>query len=114
MCRLAVLETACPQAFRAIRRSLCTRSAELLAAVLQMRGRATVLGETSCGCMNPSLGWFALPGGAQLLISEARLPLVDGTRIEGRGVVPDAEAAPGDGDAVLTAALRRLQDQARR
>ena len=54
-----------------------------------MVGRATLIGEVSCGCMNPSLGWFAVPGGAQLLISEARLPLADGRRIERVGLQPD-------------------------
>jgi carboxyl-terminal processing protease len=85
-------------------------SAELLAGVLQRQGRAKVFGQRSCGCMNPSLGWFSLPGGAQVLITEARLPLADGTRIEGRGVAPDEAAAPPStaGDAALAAALRSL------
>lgn len=63
-------------------------AAELLAAGLQMLGRARIVGSPSCGCMNPSLGWMNLPGGAQILISEARAPLADGTVIEGQGVQP--------------------------
>ena len=64
-------------------------SAELLAAGLQMLKRARISGSTSCGCMNPSLGWFNLPAGAQLLITEARAPLADGYMVEGHGVRPD-------------------------
>ena len=64
-------------------------SAELLAAGLQMLGRARIKGSPSCGCMNPSLGWFNLPAGAQILITEARLHLADGSMVEGNGVQPD-------------------------
>jgi len=64
-------------------------SAELLAAGLQMLKRARISGSTSCGCMNPSFGWFNLPAGAQILIAEARAPLADGYMVEGNGVQPD-------------------------
>lgn len=64
-------------------------SSELLAGGLQLLDRAPLIGEASCGCMNGSLGWFALPGGAQLLISEVQLPMADGRRIEGVGLPPD-------------------------
>lgn len=63
-------------------------SAELLAGGLKMLGRARIVGRPSCGCMNPSLGWMNLPGGAQILIAEARATLADGTVIEGQGVQP--------------------------
>jgi C-terminal processing protease CtpA/Prc len=65
-------------------------AAELVAAGLQMLKRARIVGTTSCGCMNPSLGWFNIPGGAQLLISEGRMLLPNGSLIEGQGVTPDA------------------------
>lgn len=85
-------------------------SAELLAGVLQRLGRAKVIGHRSCGCMNPSLGWFGLPGGAQVLITEGRLPLADGTRIEGQGIEPDEVSPSGSNsvDAALASALRTL------
>ncbi len=71
-------------------------SSELLAGGLQLLDRAPLIGEISCGCMNPSFGWFALPGGAQLLISEARLPLADGRRIERVGLQPDHRSEYSD------------------
>ena len=64
-------------------------SAELLAAGLQRLKRARISGSPSCGCMNPSLGWFNLPAGAQILITEARATLADGTVVEGNGIQPD-------------------------
>lgn len=85
-------------------------SAELLAGSLQAQGRALLVGETSCGCMNPSLGWFAVPGGAQVLISEARLTLANGRVVERLGLQPDHRCRPED--AMPTAA--RVLEQAHR
>lgn len=65
-------------------------AAEFVAASLQMLKRARIVGSASCGCMNPSLGWFNVPGGAQLLIAEGRMSLADGKIIEGQGVTQDA------------------------
>ena len=86
-------------------------SSELLAGGLQLIGRAPLLGETSCGCMNGSLGWFALPGGAQLLISEVRLPMADGRRIERVGLQPDHPSEYSD--APLEARRLLLRSQVR-
>ncbi|KPF60231.1 hypothetical protein D621_02085 [beta proteobacterium AAP51] len=91
--------------------------AEFTAALLQSRGRARLFGTTTCGCLlvvRPSRG---LPGGGQLLLSEADM-LIDGSRrIEGVGVVPD-EAVFADPaallrgrDAVLEAARTWLAQQ---
>ena len=91
--------------------------AEFTAALLQSRGRARLFGATTCGCLlavRPSRG---LPGGGQLMLSEADM-LVDGSRrIEGVGVVPD-EAVFADPaallrgrDAVLEAARTWLAQQ---
>jgi carboxyl-terminal processing protease len=71
-------------------------SSELLAGGLQLLERASLIGEVSCGCMNPSLGWFALPGGAQPLISDPRLPLAHGPRIERVGLQPDYRSEYSD------------------
>jgi len=62
---------------------------ELFAAILQSQGRATVVGETSCGCLLAFLGYAAVPGGGKLAYSEVGFVLPDGRRIEGVGVVPD-------------------------
>jgi carboxyl-terminal processing protease len=62
---------------------------ELFAAILQSQGRATVVGETSCGCLLAFLGYAAVPGGGKLAYSEVGFALPDGRRIEGVGVVPD-------------------------
>ncbi len=62
---------------------------ELFAAILQSQGRATVVGETSCGCLLAFLGYAAVPGGGKLAYSEVGFILPDGRRIEGVGVVPD-------------------------
>jgi carboxyl-terminal processing protease len=85
-------------------------SAELLAGSLQALGRALLIGETSCGCMNPSLGWFAVPGGAQVLITEARATLANGRIVERVGLLPDSPSRPED--AMQVAA--RVLEQARR
>lgn len=89
-------------------------AAELLAATLQMLGRAQVVGETSCGCLLGFLGYVPLRGGARLAYSEVGFVLADGSRVEGRGVRPDRGVAVtpqtllADGDAALDAALALL------
>ncbi len=62
---------------------------ELFAATMQAAGRATIAGETSCGCLLGFLGYAAVPGGAELAYSEVGFVMSNGKRIEGEGVVPD-------------------------
>lgn len=93
-------------------------SAELLAGSLQAQGRAVLIGEPSCGCMNPSLGWFGVPGGAQVLITEARATLADGRMVERVGLQPDSPSRPEDAMQVaafvLEQAMRRQRPPAAR
>jgi carboxyl-terminal processing protease len=62
---------------------------ELFAGTMQATGRATIVGETSCGCLLGFLGYARVPGGAELAYSEVGFVLGNGKRIEGEGVVPD-------------------------
>jgi carboxyl-terminal processing protease len=62
---------------------------ELFAGFMQSRGRATIAGQTSCGCLLAYLGYAAVPGGGRLAYSEVGFVLPNGRRIEGEGVAPD-------------------------
>lgn len=87
---------------------------ELFAAILQSQGRATVVGETSCGCLLAFLGYAAVPGGGKLAYSEVGFVLPDGRRVEGVGVVPDVPVPAtvadllSDRDRVLERAVEML------
>ena len=62
---------------------------EFFSAAMQALGRATIVGEPSCGCLLGFLGYAAVPGGAELAYSEVGFEMANGKRIEGEGVVPD-------------------------
>ncbi len=62
---------------------------ELFAGAMQAAGRATVVGEPSCGCLLGFLGYTRVPGGGELAYSEVGFVLANGKRIEGEGVIPD-------------------------
>ena len=62
---------------------------ELFAATMQAAGRATVMGEPSCGCLLGFLGYARIPGGAELAYSEVGFVMANDKRIEGEGVIPD-------------------------
>ena len=89
-------------------------TAEVIAASLQEQGRARVAGTQSCGCALGVLRYRRLRNGGALAISEVGLVSGRGRRIEGDGVLPDVEAAPGIADLrggldpVLDAAVRML------
>lgn len=62
---------------------------ELFAGTMQAVGRATVVGEPSCGCLLGFLGYARVPGGAELAYSEVGFVMANGRKIEGVGVIPD-------------------------
>lgn len=72
---------------------LSASTTEIFAAALQHSGRARVFGSRSPGFALPA-HVTRLPNGDVLMHVVADLTLPDGTRIEGRGVVPDFEAPP--------------------
>ncbi len=91
--------------------------AELMAGVLQAKGRARLFGSTSCGCLLAVRGGEDLPGGGKLVLSEVDLSIDNRIRVEGVGIQPDediwadpASALLGD-DKVLSAARRWLATQ---
>jgi carboxyl-terminal processing protease len=61
---------------------------ELFAGVMQELGRATVVGQQSCGCLLAATR-RKLRGGGELLISEFDYQTPKGRRVEGGGVKPD-------------------------
>lgn len=64
-------------------------ASEFFSGVLQASKRATVIGETTCGCLLAYLGYANVPGGGRLAYSEVGFELPSGRRIEREGVVPD-------------------------
>jgi carboxyl-terminal processing protease len=65
-------------------------ASELFASTMQAAGRASIVGQPSCGCLLGFLGYARIPGGAELAYSEVGFRLPNGKRIEGEGVIPDA------------------------
>jgi carboxyl-terminal processing protease len=64
-------------------------AAEILAATLQAKGRAQVLGSGTCGCVLAIRNRHALPDGGVLDVSEFDYKTAGGVRLEGAGVKPD-------------------------
>jgi len=90
----------------------CTAStSEIFAGGLQSLGRARVFGQPTAGATLPART-TRLPNGDTLLHATADYQLPDGTRLEGRGVIPDdllplrREDLREDRDVVLLSALR--------
>lgn len=81
-------------------------AAEVFAASLREAGRATVVGETTCGCVLGIRRRHQLPDGGILDISEMDYHTAGGARLEGRGLRPDEQIAPTRED------LRRGRDRA--
>lgn len=85
-------------------------ASECFAGGMQAVGRARVFGQTSMGQALPA-SFSALPNGDTLLHAIADFVTADGTRLEGRGVVPDVpvpfepSALAAGRDPVLEAAL---------
>ena len=76
-------------------------ASEVFASTLQDLGRATVIGQRSCGCLLGFLGYADLPGGGQLAYSELGFITPKGKRIEREGVAPDREISLAREDYVL-------------
>ncbi|HEX8525773.1 MAG TPA: S41 family peptidase [Allosphingosinicella sp.] len=90
-------------------------TSELVAAALQERGRARIVGARTCGCALGILRHRRLGDGGALAISEIGLVTGLGRRIEGDGVLPEvpvavrlADFAAGR-DAALEAAVAELE-----
>ena len=85
-------------------------ASECFAGGMQAVGRARIFGETTMGQALPA-SFTRLPNGDTLLHAIADFETADGTRLEGRGVVPDeivpltAASLAGGADPVLKAAL---------
>ena len=85
-------------------------ASECFAGGMQAVGRARIFGETTMGQALPA-SFTRLPNGDTLLHAIADFVTADGTRLEGRGVVPDetvaisSAALAGGRDPVLAAAL---------
>ncbi len=92
-------------------------ASEIFSSTLQDLGRATVIGQRSCGCLLGYLGYADLPGGGQLAYSELGFVTPKGRRIEGEGLKPDVEIKLAredilfNRDRVLEAAERFLQEK---
>ena len=93
-------------------------ASECFAGGMQALGRARVFGQTSMGQALPA--FFAkLPNGDVLIHATGDFVTADGTRLEGRGVVPDEPVAIGRAellagrDATLEAALKWIDEQGR-
>jgi carboxyl-terminal processing protease len=90
--------------------AMSASTSEIFAAGMQAIGRARVFGELSAGQALPALA-SKLPNGDVLMHAIADYLVADGTRIEGRGVVPDevvpltVEALSAGRDAALQAAV---------
>ena len=96
--------------------ALTGSASECFAGGLQALGRARVFGQTSMGQALPA--FFAkLPNGDVLIHATGDFVTADGTRLEGRGVVPDetvtitrSELLAGR-DSTLEAALKWIDQQ---
>jgi carboxyl-terminal processing protease len=91
-------------------------TSEIFAQGMQSLGRARILGETTAGAVLPSL-LIPLPNGDRFMHAIADYTAPDGTRLEGRGVIPDdvvvldrASLLAGR-DPVLEAALAWIASQ---
>jgi carboxyl-terminal processing protease len=68
-------------------------AAEILAAALQAKRRAQVIGSGTCGCVLAIRNRHALPDGGVLDVSEFDYKTAGGVRLEGAGVKPDTVSA---------------------
>jgi carboxyl-terminal processing protease len=74
---------------------------EFFAGSMQALGRASVVGQPTCGCLLGFLGYASVPGGGELAYSEVGFVMANGKRIEGEGVIPDKVVPVGIADLQL-------------
>ncbi|MBC8161604.1 MAG: PDZ domain-containing protein, partial [Roseiflexaceae bacterium] len=91
-------------------------AAEIFAAGMQLRGRATLVGEPTAG-NTEVLTLHFFDGGSQIRLAERAYRTPDGELIEGRGVQPDLPVAaewwrfPAEDDPYVRAALAAVEVQ---
>jgi carboxyl-terminal processing protease len=73
-------------------------ASEVFVAALRERGRARIVGESTCGCVLGIRRRHALPDGGVLEISEVDFRTASGARLEGSGLAPDEQVAPTRAD----------------
>lgn len=89
-------------------------AAEISAAVLKQSRRGIVIGRTTNGSVLGALS-YPLPDGGSVQVPVEDVEMLDGKRLEGRGVVPDVEVYPtieqirAGRDAVIDEAVRELR-----
>jgi carboxyl-terminal processing protease len=81
-------------------RSRTASASEIFAGGMQETGRATVVGTQSCGCVIGIVKPHRLKDGSVLEIGEILWMTPKGRKLEGEGVIPDAEIAPTLADLV--------------
>lgn len=64
-------------------------AAEIFVAALKEAGRATTIGQSTCGCVLAIRRRHVLPDGGELTVSEMDYETAAGARLEGAGLVPD-------------------------
>jgi carboxyl-terminal processing protease len=74
-------------------------AAEMVARLLQLKGRATIIGDVTAGKVNRSDGFggiggtvYGIPFGVVVTVARATMP--DGQELEGHGVNPDIKCVP--------------------
>jgi carboxyl-terminal processing protease len=93
-----------------------TGTPEILAASLQMQGRATVIGEKTPGSIEGATSYY-LPDGSELFIETTSFMLPNGEEVGTQGVVPDIVVEAGwdeiqpNNDPVLDQAVEQLDGQ---
>jgi carboxyl-terminal processing protease len=91
-------------------------SSEFFAACTQAIGRAVVVGDRSPGSVGPA-DTMLLPNGATFIFPTAQEASLDGTILEGNGVIPDIEVAldrnllSGGIDSQLEAAIDHIEQE---
>jgi carboxyl-terminal processing protease len=76
-------------------------ASEIFSIVMKESGRATVIGQRTCGCLLAYMGLTDVPGGAQMAYSEVSYRTKSGARVEGEGVAPNIEVAISRDDVLL-------------
>lgn len=90
-------------------------AAEIFAAALREAGRATVIGQNTCGCVLAIQRPHTLPDGGELDVSEMDYFTATGARLEGAGLAPDErinldrQDLRAHRDRAVERALERLQ-----